>query len=162
MGSEMCIRDSLQEARVQLPHMMQALQRAVGTDSAQIRVESLQQLHDIREGLQQAVARAKVTLRRADNLARLAELDLLLQQLQRHSDQAFLSIDQGQQNKALVLLNSSEFQQLARQADGLLYAIVQIKEASIRDTAKDIAEFAEHSTRSVSYTHLTLPTNREV
>jgi PAS domain S-box-containing protein len=139
--------EHLQEARVQLPHMMQALQRAVGTDSAQIRVESLQQLQEIRENLQQAVARAKVTLKRAENLARLSELDLLLQQLQRHSDQAFLLIDQGQQNKASVLLNSSEFQQLARQADGLLYAIAQVKEASIRDTAKDIAEYAEHSTR---------------
>ena len=138
--------EHLQEARVQLPHMMQALQRAVGTDSAQIRVESLQQLHEIREGLQQAVAHAKVTLRRAENLARLSEFDLLQQQLQRYSDQAFVLIDQGQQNKALLLLNSSEFQQLAQQADSLLYAIAQIKEASIRDTAKEIAEFAEHST----------------
>lgn len=138
--------EHLQEARVQLPHMLQALQRAVGTDSAQIRVESLQQLHEIQERLQQAVAHAKVTLRRAENLARLSEFDLLLQQLQRQSDQAFVMIDQGQQNKALMLLNSSEFQQLAQQADGLLYAIAQVKEASIRDTAKDIAEFAERST----------------
>ena len=111
--------EHLQEARVQLPHMMQALQRAVGTDSAQIRVESLQQLHEIREGLQQAVAHAKVTLRRAENLARLSEFDLLQQQLQRYSDQAFVLIDQGQQSRALLLLNSSEFQQLAQQADSL-------------------------------------------
>ena len=136
----------LHEARVQLPHMMQALQRAVGTDSASIRVESLQQLHDIQNRLQLALAQAKVTLRRAENLARLAEFDLLLQQLQRHGDHAFQLIDQGQQSQALVLLNSSEFQQLAQQADTLLYAIAQIKEASIRDTAKDIADYAERST----------------
>ncbi|MCS3472248.1 PAS domain S-box-containing protein [Pseudomonas sp. JUb42] len=136
----------LHEARVQLPYMMQALQRAVGTDSAQIRVESLQQLRDIQERLQQALAHAKVTVKRPENLARFAEFDLLLQQLQRHSDQAFQLIDQGQQNRALLLLNSNEFQLLARQADTLLQAIAQIKEASIRDTAKDIAEFAERST----------------
>ncbi|WP_095151423.1 response regulator [Pseudomonas sp. Irchel s3b5] len=136
----------LHEARVQLPHMMQALQRAVGTDSASIRVESLQQLRDIQNRLQLALAQAKVTLRRAENLARLAEFDLLLQQLQRQGDHAFQLIDQGQQSQALVLLNSSEFQQLAQQADTLLYAIAQIKEASIRDTAKDIADYAERST----------------
>jgi PAS domain S-box-containing protein len=139
--------EHLQEARVQLPHMMQALQRAVGTDSAQIRVESLQQLRDNRDRLQVALAQAKVTLRRPENLARVAEFDLLLQRLQRHSEQAFLLIDQGRQSQAMTLLNSSEFQQLAQQADTLLYAIAQIKEASIRDTAKDIADFAERSTK---------------
>jgi len=139
--------EHLQEARVQLPHMMQALQRAVGTDSAQIRVESLQQLSDSRDRLQVALANGKVTLRRAENLARLAEFDLLLQQLQGQSEQAFLLIDEGRQNQALALLNSSEFQQLAKQADTLLYAIAQIKEASIRDTAKEIADFAERSTK---------------
>lgn len=138
--------EHLQEARVLLPQMMQGLQRAVGTDSAQIRVESLQRLRDTQDRLQQAVAHAKVTLKRAENLARLAEFDLLLQQLHGQSDRAFVLIDQGQQSKALLLLNSTEFQQIAQQADALLYAIAQIKEASIRDTAKDIAEFAEHST----------------
>lgn len=138
--------EHLHEARVQLPHLMQILQRAVGTDSAQIRVEALQQLADTRQRLQLALAQAKVTLMRPENLARLAEIDLMLQQLQRYSEQAFALIDQGRQNQALMLLNSSEFQRIARQADSHLYGIAQIKEASIRDTAKDIVEYAERST----------------
>ena len=136
----------LHEARVQLPHLMQTLQRAVGTDSAQIRVEALQQLADNRQRLQLALAQAKVTLKRPENLARLAEIDLMLQQLQRYSEQAFVLIDQGRQSQALLLLNSSEFQRIARQADSHLYGIAQIKEASIRDTAKGIVEYAERST----------------
>ena len=139
--------EHLQEARVQLPHMMQALQRAVGTDSAQLRVESLQQLGEFQDRLQKALARAKVTLRLAENLARLAEFDMLLQRLQHYGEQASLLINQGKQTQAQSLVNSNEFQQIARQADTLLYAIAQIKEASIRDTAKDIAEYAERSTR---------------
>ncbi|WP_447764328.1 response regulator [Pseudomonas reinekei] len=138
--------EHLYEARVQLPHMVQALQRAVGTNSAQFRVESLQRLRETQDRLQRALAQAKVTLRRPENLARLAELDVLLQKLQGDSDQAFQLIDQGRQGQAMLLLNSSEFQQLDQQADALLSTIAQIKSASIRDTAKDIADFAEHST----------------
>nr|BFE98260.1 hypothetical protein GCM10020185_87960 [Pseudomonas brassicacearum subsp. brassicacearum] len=138
--------EHLHEARVQLPHLVQTVQRAVGTNSADIRIESLKQLHDIQSRLQQALAQAKPTLRRPENLARLAEFDVLLQQLQRDSEQAFELIDEGRQGQALLLLNSSEFQQLDQKADALLYAVAQIKEASIRDTAKDIADFAERST----------------
>jgi PAS domain S-box-containing protein len=139
--------EHLYEARVQLPHMLQALQRAVGTDSAQIRVESLQRMRDTQNRLQQALAQAKVTLRRPENLARLAELDVLLQQLQRDREQAFVMIDQGRQAQALLLLNSNEFQQLDQQADALLNTVAQIKGDTIRDTAKDIADYAERSTK---------------
>jgi len=139
--------EHLYEARVQLPHMLQALQRAVGTDSAQIRVESLQQMRETQGRLQQALAQAKLTLRRPENLARLAELDVLLQQLQRNREQAFVMIDQGRQGQALLLLNSNEFQQLDQQADALLNTVAQIKGDTIRETAKDIADYAERSTK---------------
>ncbi|WP_085725625.1 response regulator [Pseudomonas sp. R37(2017)] len=139
--------EHLSEARVHLPHLVQALQRAVGTNNAQIRIESLQQLRDTRNRLQLALAHAKLTLTRPENLARLAEFDLLLQQLESGSEQVFLLIDQGRQGQALLLLNSSEFQQLDQQADTLLDAISQVKEAAIRDTAKDLADFAERSTK---------------
>lgn len=98
--------EHLHEARVQLPHLVQTVQRAVGTNSADIRIESLKQLHDIQSRLQQALAQAKPTLRRPENLARLAEFDVLLQQLQRDSEQAFELIDEGRQGQALLLLNS--------------------------------------------------------
>ncbi|WP_095162969.1 response regulator [Pseudomonas sp. Irchel 3F5] len=145
-SQELVGMEHLYEARVQLPHMVQALQRAVGTNSAVLRIESLQRLRDTQERLQQALARAKVTLRRPENLARLAEFEVLLQQLLQDSEQAFLMIDQGRQGQAMLLLNSSEFQQLDQQADALLSAIAQIKSASISDTAKEIAAFAERST----------------
>ena len=138
--------EHLHEARVQLPHLVQALQRAVGTNSADIRIESLQQLRDTQHRLQQALAQAKPTLRLQENLERLAEFDVLLQQLQSDSERAFQLIDQGRQGQALLLLNSSEFQRLDQQADALLYAVAQIKEGSIRDTAKEIADFADRST----------------
>ncbi|VVN74589.1 Sensor histidine kinase RcsC [Pseudomonas fluorescens] len=138
--------EHLHEARVQLPHLVQAMQRAVGTNSAEIRIESLQKLRDSQERLRLSLAEAKATLRRPENLARLAELDGILQQLQRDGEQAFQLIDQGRQGQALLLLNSGEFQHLDQQADALLYAVAQIKEASIRDTAKEIADFAERST----------------
>ena len=137
--------EHLHEARVQLPHLVQALQRAVGTDSADIRIESRQQLRDTQHRLQQALAQAKSTLKRQENLARLAEFDLLLQQLQSDGERAFALIDQGRQGQALLLLNSSEFQRLDQEADTLLNAIAEVKEASIRDTAKEIADFAERS-----------------
>ena len=137
----------LSDARVRLPHLVQALQRAVGTNSAEIRIESLQQLRDTRNRLQLALAHAKLTLTRPENLARLAEFELLLKQLENDSEQAFLLIDQGRQGQALLLLNSTEFQQLDLKADALLDAIAQVKEAAIRDTAKDLADFAERSTK---------------
>jgi PAS domain S-box-containing protein len=145
--------EHLHEARVQLPHLVQALQRAVGTDSADVRVESLQHLRNTQTRLHRSLAEAKSTLRRAENLARLAEFDVLLQQLQREGERAFALIDLGRQSQAMLLLNSSEFQRLDQQADALLHAIAEVKEASIRDTAKEIADFAERST-TLTYTLL--------
>ncbi|OPG78297.1 diguanylate cyclase, partial [Pseudomonas ogarae] len=145
-SQELVGMEHLHEARVQLPHLVETLQRAVGTDSADVRIESLQHLHDTQTLLHRSLAEAKLTLRRPENLARLAEFDVLLQQLQREAERAFALIDLGRQGQALLLLNSSEFQRLDQQADALLHAIAEVKEASIRDTAKAIADFAERST----------------
>ncbi|MFZ6047026.1 response regulator [Pseudomonas sp. CR3202] len=136
----------LQEARAQLPHLVQALQRAVGTSSAEIRVDALKQLNDTRERLQEALAQARPTLRLQQSLVQLAELELLVERIQRGGEEALELAGKGYQGQALMLLNSSEFQDLDQQADDLLNRMAQVKETFIHDTAKQIAEFSKSST----------------
>ncbi|MEK1908068.1 MAG: PAS domain S-box protein, partial [Pseudomonas sp.] len=135
----------LHESRVQLPRLMHALQRAVGTSSGEVRVEALDQLHDAEQRLQESLAQARPTLRRQDSLVYLAELEALLERLQHDGEQALDLAGRGYQGQALQLLNSEEFQAMGHKADTLLGQIAQTKEVFIRDTAKQIAEFAERS-----------------
>jgi PAS domain S-box-containing protein len=138
--------EHLHEARVQLPHLVQALQRAVATKDPEIRADSLQQMRAAQHALLQELARGRATVQRQENLARIAEFELLLQRLLNDGDQALRLAGQGQQDQALALLNSAEFQQFDYQGDALLSAVVQMKEAAIHNTAKQIADFAERST----------------
>jgi PAS domain S-box-containing protein len=136
----------LQEARAQLPHLVQALQRAVGTSSGEIRVDALKQLNETRERLQEALAQARPTLRLQQSLVQLAELEVLLERIQRGGEEALDLVGRGYQGQALMQLNSDEFQALDEQADDLLNRMAQVKEDFIHDTAKQIAEFARFST----------------
>lgn len=136
----------LHEARVQMPHLVQALQRAVGTPDGDIRLEAVAKLHDVQQRLQESLAQAQPTLWRQENQVRLARFEVLLERLQHDGEQALQLVGQGQQEQALQLLNSDEFQSLDQQGDELLDQIARIKEASIHDTAKQIAEFAGRST----------------
>ncbi|MDA8485404.1 response regulator [Pseudomonas resinovorans] len=136
----------LQEARAQLPHLVQALQRAVGTSSGEIRVDALKQLNETRERLQESLAQARPTLRRQQSLVQLAELEVLLERIQRGGEEVLDLVGRGYQGQALMQLNSGEFQTLDQQADQLLNRMAQVKEDFIHDTAKQIAEFARFST----------------
>ncbi|MGB4075351.1 response regulator [Pseudomonas sp.] len=136
----------LHEARVQLPHLGQALQRAVGTSSAAIRSEALQQLRDAQNRLQLALVQIRPTLLLQENQARLAEFELLLERLQRDGEAALQLAGQGRLGQATQLLDSADFQRMDQQADALLNAIAEVKETSIRDTTTQIAAFAEYST----------------
>ncbi|PTQ74296.1 response regulator [Pseudomonas sp. GV071] len=137
--------EHLHEARVQLPHLLHAMQRAVSTNSGEVRVEALEQLHDAQQRLQQALAQARPTLRLPVSLVRLAEFEVLAERLQRDGEQALELAGKGYQGQALVLLNSDEFQSMGRKADTLLGEMAKTKEDFIHDTAMEIADFAERS-----------------
>ncbi|MGF6092294.1 response regulator [Pseudomonas sp. 18173] len=136
----------LHEARVQMPHWVQALQRAVGTRNGDTRVEAVARLRDVQQRLQEALAQAQPTLWRQENQVRLARFEVLQEQLQHEGEQILRLAGEGHQEQALQLLDSDEFQGLDQQGDELLGQIARVKEASIHDTAKQIAEFAQHST----------------
>jgi PAS domain S-box-containing protein len=138
--------EHLHEARVQMPHLVQALQRAVGTSSRDIRIAALGQYRDSLQRLQEALAKTRPTLWRQENQVQLAKLEVLLGRLQRDGEDALQLAGKGYLGQALQLLNSDEFQNLDQQGDELLDQMAQVKEASIHDTAKQIAEFAERST----------------
>ncbi|QKE63756.1 response regulator [Aquipseudomonas campi] len=136
----------LHEARVQLPHLVQELQRAVSTSSAAVRSKSRQQLLDAQQRLHQALAQVRPTLKRSDNQARLTAFELLLERMRNDAEQAVQLAGEGRLGEAQQLLDSDEFQGLDQQADALLNAIAEVKETSIQNTATQIADYAEHST----------------
>jgi two-component system sensor histidine kinase/response regulator len=136
----------LHEARSQLPHLVQTLQRAVGTSSGEIRSNALLELHETRKKLYESLELAKPTLRLQQSLVQLAELQLLIQRIEREGQEALELAGKGYQGRSLLLLNGPEFQQLDRQADDLLNQMAQVKEDFIQDTATQIIEFAQHST----------------
>ncbi|WJN61738.1 response regulator [Pseudomonas sp. SO81] len=135
----------LYEVRVQLPHIVQALQRAVATSSADTRIASLRQLEAAKQQLQESLALAKPTVFRADNLERLAEFELLLERIQQTGNEAMELAGQGRQGQALLLVNGDEFQQLDSRADAVLGDIVRGKQEALRDLVADITRSAERS-----------------
>ena len=139
----------LHEARVQLPHMTQALQRAVGSSNAQNRIAALGQLHSAQERLQEALAQVNPTLRLQENLVRQAELEVLVERLKDQGEQALRLDGQGSLGQALALINSDEYQGLDQQADERLNQMAESKETLIHDTAMQLAQFAERSANSI-------------
>ncbi|WP_394558315.1 response regulator [Aquipseudomonas alcaligenes] len=135
----------LYEVRVQLPHIVQAMQRAVATSSADTRIASLRQLEVAKQQLQESLALAKPTVFRADNLERLAEFELLLERIQQTGNEALELAGQGRQGQALLLLNGNEFQQLDSRADAVLGDVVRGKQEALRDLVAEISRNAEHS-----------------
>ncbi|HSC84119.1 MAG TPA: MCP four helix bundle domain-containing protein, partial [Pseudomonas sp.] len=117
----------LQEARVQLPHIVQALHRSAGTSNAEVRLESLKQLQDARQLLREELALAKATLWRPENLASVAELELLLERHQQIGEETLQLTGEGRQGQAQLLLNSDEFVQLDAKADALLEQVAEVK-----------------------------------
>ncbi|MDG9922769.1 MULTISPECIES: response regulator [unclassified Pseudomonas] len=132
----------LHEARVQLPHIVQALQRSVTTSNAEVRMEALQQLESARQRLHEALAQAKSTLWRNENQVKLATLELHLERLEQTGDEALQLAGQGRQGQAQLLLNSDDFQRLDRRADDLLEEIAQVKQAALRDLVARISDYA--------------------
>ncbi|WP_433741062.1 response regulator [Pseudomonas putida] len=138
--------EHLHEARVQMPHLIQALQRAVGSRNADIRAQAVAQMRGAQARLREAMTLAMPTLWRQENQIRLAEFEVMLDRLQHDGEQALQLSNEGNVVQALQLLNSDDFQKLDEQGDELLNAMAQIKAVAIHDTAKQIAEFAERST----------------
>ncbi|WP_313116780.1 response regulator [Ectopseudomonas guguanensis] len=145
--------DHLHEARVQLPHLIQALHRTVSTSSGEVRSEAQAQLHDANQRLHEALAQAKPTLRLQQSMVHMAALELLLKRIEDTGQTALELAGKGYQGRALQMLNDSEFQLLDRQADDLLNRMAQVKENFIHDTAKQIAEFAQ---RGATQTYILL------
>ncbi|BBP59382.1 response regulator [Pseudomonas sp. St316] len=137
----------LHEVRVQLPHIIQALQRAVATNSADTRIAALHQLELAQQQLHESLALARPTVFRSDNLARLAEFELLLERIQQTGRDAMELVGQGRQGQALLLINSDELQQLDSRADSVLSVIVRDKQAVLRDLVTDITRNAQHSSQ---------------
>ncbi|MBC9249740.1 diguanylate cyclase [Pseudomonas alcaligenes] len=135
----------LHEVRVQLPYIVQALQRAVATSSADVRIASLRQLEVAKQQLQESLALAKPTVFRAENLERLAEFELLLERIEQTGSEAMELAGQGRQGQALLLISSEEFQQLDSRADAVLGEIVQTKQAALRELVGEITRNTEHS-----------------
>lgn len=140
----------VQEARVQLPHLVQALQRAVGTSNAQTRITALAQLEHAQTRLHDAIARLRPTLHRQASLVSLNEFDAVLLRLQQIGEEALQQAGKGYLGQALTQLNSPQFLELEQRSDALLNQVADNKEADIHDTAKQLAEYAERSS-SVTY-----------
>ncbi|PZW47606.1 response regulator [Pseudomonas sp. URMO17WK12:I2] len=140
----------VQEARVQLPHVMQALQRAVGTNNAEIRIAALTHMHDAQKRLQEAVTQARPTLRRQTSLNGLAEFEASLQRLLDSGDDALALVGRGYMGQAMAVLNSQEFIDLEMESDALLDRVAENKSADIHDTAKYLADYAVRSS-NVTY-----------
>ena len=133
----------LHDVRVQLPHIVQALQRAVATSSADTRIASLRQLEAAEQQLQESLALAKPTVYRSENLERIAEVELLLERILQNGHDAMELAGQGRQGQALLLINGDEFQQLDNRADAALGHIVQVKQAALRDLVAELTRNAE-------------------
>ena len=139
--------EQLQEARVQMPHLMQGLQRAVGGNNEDVRIKGVAQFREARQRLQESLLQTQPTLWREENLERFATFEVLLERLQHDGDAALELAGAGDQAQALRLINSDEFQRLDEQGDDLLKQMARTKETSIHDTTKQIAEFAGRSTQ---------------
>ncbi|MCC6074873.1 response regulator [Pseudomonas sp. GCM10022188] len=135
----------LHEARVQLPHIVWELQRAVAASNSAVRGDAMRQLEAAQQRLHEELALAKPTLWRAENLVKVAELELQIERLRQSGAQALLLADQGRQTQAQLLLNSADFQRLDNQADALLEAIAQTKQAALHDLVTQITAYAERS-----------------
>ncbi|WP_223570824.1 response regulator [Pseudomonas sp. BF-R-26] len=135
----------VQEVRVQLPHLLLALQRAVATSNADIRISARAQMAVAQERLHEALEQVRPTLRRQSSLNSLLAFEVVLQRLQKNGDEALELAGQGSLGQALKLLNSKVFLALEQESDGLLIQIEKNKEADIHDTAKNLAEYAQRS-----------------
>jgi two-component system, sensor histidine kinase and response regulator len=135
----------LHEARVQLPHILQALRKAVGTNDADVRVEALKQFQDAQQKLHEELALAKPTLWRTENLINASDLDLQLERHQQLSDKALQLSAQGHQAQAQELLNGDEFEKVDTRADVMLESIARVKQAALRDLVIQINTYAKHS-----------------
>ncbi|MNM25624.1 Signal transduction histidine-protein kinase BarA [compost metagenome] len=135
----------MQELRVQLPRLTQALQRAVATSNANTRISARAQMEAAQTRLLEALAQVRPTLRRQSSVTRLAAFDVLLQRLRKNGEQALELAGKGALGQALTLLNSEEFLALEQESDALLILIENNKEADIHDTAKNLADYAQRS-----------------
>lgn len=136
----------VQEVRVQLPHLLLAMQRAIATNNAQIRISARAQMDEAQQRLHEALEQVRPTLRRQSSLSSLLEFEVVLQRLQKEGNEALEFAGKGSLGQALMLLNSQDFLALEQASDGLLNQIEKNKEADIHDTAKNLAEYAERST----------------
>lgn len=135
----------IHEARVQLFHLEQALQRAVDSANEADRAQGLKQFQDTQEHLQKTLAQIRPTLRVEINKVQFAQLEVLLEQLRHDSQLALQLTGNGDEEQARLLLDGDEYQRLDRQVDQGLNRMATVKETLIHDKAKQIAEFAEHS-----------------
>ncbi|EJN26937.1 PAS domain S-box [Pseudomonas sp. GM79] len=135
----------VQEIRVRLPHLLLALQRAVATSNADIRISARAQMDVAQERLHEALEQVRPTLRRQSSLNSLLEFEVVLQRLQKNGDEALELAGKGSLGQALMLLNSKEFLAREQESEELLLQIEKNKEADIYDTAKNLAEYAQHS-----------------
>ena len=136
----------VQEVRVQLPHLLLAMQRAIATNNADIRISARAQMDVAQTRLHEALEHVRPTLRRQSSISSLLEFEVLLQRLQKNGDEALELAGKGSLGQALMLLNSKDFLALEQGGDGLLTQIEKNKETDIHDTAKNLAEYAERST----------------
>ncbi|MGL5812780.1 MAG: response regulator [Aeromonas sp.] len=135
----------LQEARVQLPHIQQALRKAVGSNDPDVRLEAFKQLQDAQKRLYEELALAKPTLWRTESLVNSSDLDLQLERHQQLSDKALQLAAQGHQEQAQALLNGDEFERLDARADAMLEHIAEVKQSALRDLVIQITGFAKQS-----------------
>ncbi|EJL96986.1 PAS domain S-box [Pseudomonas sp. GM102] len=135
----------VQEIRVRLPHLLLALQRAVATSNADIRISARAQMDVAQERLHEALEQVRPTLRRQSSLNSLLAFEVVLQRLQKNGDEALELAGKGSLGQALMLLNSKEFLAREQESEELLLQIEKNKEADIYDTAKNLAEYAQHS-----------------
>ena len=144
---ELAGMEQLQEARVQMPHLVQGLQHAVNGDSEVVRSKGVEQFREARKNLQEALQQAQPTLWRQENQERFATFEVLLKRLLQDGEAALQLAGAGEHAQAWRLINSVLFQGLDERVDDLLKQMAGAKQASIHDTAKQIAEFAGRSTR---------------
>lgn len=135
----------LHEARVQLPHILQSLRKAVGTNDADVRLEALKQLQDAQQKLHEELALARPTLWRTENLVNASDLDLQLERHQQLGDKALQLSAQGHQTQAQELLNGDEFEKVDTRADVMLEHIARVKQAALRDLVVQISTYAKRS-----------------
>lgn len=136
---------NLHEARVQLPHIVLALHKAIDTDNAHVRLEAIKLVQTARQHLQDQLALAQPTLWRTENLVRASELESLIGRHQQVGEQALQLAAQGHQEQAQLLLNGDEFERLDTRADTLLEQMAQLKQTALRDLVTHIATYAKQS-----------------